>query len=203
VKLGFAQRLLPGHGPKEPARSLRSRVPGRALAALWHRHLGRPALVALLLLGAAVFVQWQLRPGLLREQQRLELRQQALLEQFRSRGGEATPVVADPPAEQGLPPTAQRGRDLQWLVTAAQRGGLVLDRADYALGAATRESLTRVEASLPLTGTYSAVRQFIAAALNEMPHAALESLQIERPNTQSPQLQATLRLVLFYRQGTP
>ena len=40
------------------------------------------------------------------------------------------------------------------------------------------------------------VRRFVAEVLNELPHSALESLQIERATAQSPQLQATARLVL-------
>lgn len=171
-----------------------------AWARQWHRHGGRPAALALALLAAAALVQWQLRPSLGRDLARLAVRQQALAA---VPPGTVATVVAEPPLAQLLPPTAQRGRDLAWLVQAVQAHGLTLERADYSLGASTRGAVSRVEATLPLAGSYAALREFVAAVLNGLPHAALESLQIERPNTQSPQLQATARIVFFYRQEGP
>jgi len=175
----------------------------QAVVAAWHRHFGKPGWVALALLVLLALLQWQLRPTLLRDQARLQLRQQALASV--PAGARAIDVAAmrEPAALQELPSPRQRGRDIEWLVAAAQRSGLSLERADYTLAAATAGGATRIEATLPLTGTYGQLRQFVAAALNELPHSALESLQIERPNTQSPQLQATARLALFYREEAP
>jgi hypothetical protein len=136
-----------------------------------------------------------------RDAQRLEARWAALASAPASRAVEAS---ARPPLPSGeLPSTRQRGRDLEWLVSAAQRAGLGLERADYSLGAATAGALTRVEATLPLTGSYAGVRRFVAEVLNELPHSALESLQIERATAQAKELQATARLVLFYSEETP
>lgn len=175
----------------------------RSFTVAWHRHVGRPGWVALALLGALVLLQAQLRPLLLRDQARLQLRQQALAGvPVGARAIEAN-ALREPATLHELPSPRQRGRDIEWLVSAAQRSGLSLERADYALAAATAGGATRVEATLPLSGTYGQLRQFVAAALNELPHSALESLQIERPNTQSPQLQATARLALFYREEAP
>lgn len=172
-----------------------------ALLPLWHRHLGRPAWLALGLLVALVGVQWQLRPALQRERAQLEARRVALASTPPVPAGER---AAQPPLAAGeLPTTRQRGRDLEALAAAVQRAGLSLDRADYSPGTATAGALLRVEATLPLSGSYTAVRRFVAEALNELPHAALESLQIERATAQSSQLQATARLVLFYAEEAP
>lgn len=167
----------------------------------WHRHLGRPAWLALGLLAALLVVQAQLRPALQRERAQLEGRRAALaaLPPAPAAGHAAQPPLA--PGE--LPSTRQRGRDLETLVAAVQRAGLSLERADYSAGTPTAGALLRVEATLPLSGNYAALRRFVADALNELPHAALESLQIERATAQSSQLQATARLVLFYAEETP
>ena len=45
--------------------------------------------------------------------------------------------------------------------------------------------------------------RFVADVLNQLPHAALESLQLERANAQAKELQATARLVLFYSEEAP
>lgn len=181
----------------------RQRLLARAqtLAFAWRRHLGWPAWAGLALLAGAVLVQWQLRPMLQRDAQRLEARWAALASAPASRAVEASARQPLPSGE--LPSTRQRGRDLEWLVSAAQRAGLGLERADYSLGAATAGALTRVEATLPLTGSYAGVRRFVAEVLNELPHSALESLQIERATAQAKELQATARLVLFYSEETP
>jgi len=178
-------------------------LPGwRTAALVWHRHLGRPAWVALGLIAALLLIQWQLRPVLLRDQARLEARRVALA--AAPAPAAATETGPRSPLPDGeLPSARQRGRDLEWLVSAAQRSGLGLERADYSLGAATAGAVTRVEATLPLTGSYASLRRFVAEVLNGLPHSALESLQIERANAQSPQLQATARLVLFYGGSAP
>ena len=174
----------------------------RSLAWAWRRHLGRPAWLALALLAAFALLQWQVWPLLLRDQARLQLRLQALATV--PVGLHAVDATTQrEPTLQELPSPRQRGRDIEWLVSAAQRSGLSLERADYALGAATAGGATRVEATLPLSSSYGQLRQFVASVLNELPHSALESLQIERPNTQSPQLHATARLALFYRDEAP
>lgn len=167
----------------------------------WHRHFGRPAWLALALLGALVIVQVQLRPALQHERAQLETRRAALAATPPSPA--AGPGAQPPLAAGELPSTRQRGRDLEALVAAVQRAGLSLERADYSAGTATAGALIRVEATLPLSGNYAALRRFVAEALNELPHAALESLQIERATAQSSQLQATARLVLFYAEETP
>lgn len=173
----------------------------RTAAPTWRRHLGRPAWLALGLLAVGLLVQWQLKPALLHDQTRLAQRRAALTAAPAQRAIDAT---TQPPLAAGeLPSPRQRGRDLETLVVVAQRNGLTLERADYATGAATGGAPIRVEATLPLGGSYAAVRRFVAEVLNELPHAALESLQLERATAQARDLQATARIVLFYAEESP
>lgn len=172
-----------------------------ALIAAWRQQLGRPGALALLLLGAAAALQWQVKPRLEREALGLEARRAGLANEpvsSASNVAERGPLTAA-----DIPSARQRGRDLELLVATAQQAGLGLERADYSLGAATAGALTRVEATLPLTGSYAGVRRFVADVLNALPHAALESLQLERANAQAKDLQVTARLVLFYSEETP
>ena len=178
-----------------------ARQAGRAVSTAWQRHLGRPAWVALLLLASALALQTLWRPALQRDAAQLEARRTALASAPAPRAFDAS--ARGPLSAADIPSARQRGRDLETLVEAAQRAGLTLERADYSLGAATAGALTRVEATLPLTGSYAGVRRFVADVLNELPHAALESLQLERANAQAKELQATARLVLFYSEETP
>lgn len=177
-------------------------LPGwKPLGFAWRRHLGRPGALAVPLLALAALLQWQFRPSLQREASRLEAGRMALANTPAPRAADA--ASRGPLSAADIPSTRQRGRDLEMLVAAAQRSGLVLERADYSLGAATAGTLTRVEATLPLAGSYGGVRRFVAEVLNELPHAALESLQLERANAQAKELQATARLVLFYSEDAP
>lgn len=186
--------------PSLPATLHRAIPAWRRVARVWRRHLGRPAWLALVLLALAALVQWQLQPSLRRDAARLEARRAALAAS--PLPGAVAGAPRGPLSVADIPSERQRGRDLETLVIAAQRAGLQMERADYSLGAATTGALTRVEATLPLSGNYSAVRRFVAEVLNELPHAALESLQLERANAQARELQATARLVLFYSEET-
>jgi hypothetical protein len=170
-------------------------------AVLWVSHFGRPALLALALLALALLLRWQITPEQQREHGRLATRLALLPKAFPPAATETLP--AGFAGLQELPSERERAGDLETLVTVAERNGLALDRADYALANAGSADVLRVTANLPLSGTYTAVRQYVADVLNDLPHAALESLQIERANAKATQLQATARLTLYYRADQP
>ena len=168
------------------------------LGEVWHGHFGRPAWVAAALLLALVAVQWRVLPALVSEQHRLQSRLLTL--PAAPAAAAAREPVVQAPAGLALPSGRQRAADTELLVDAAQRHGLVLERADYTLAAPGTGNAVRMQATLPLSGTYASLRRYVAAVLNALPHAALESLSIERADAQATQLQATAHLVLFYRQ---
>ena len=169
------------------------------LGEVWHGHFGRPAWVAAVLLLALVVVQWRVLPALASEQHRLQSRLLNLPAAPAAAAATREPVV-QAPAGLELPTGRQRAADTELLVDAALRHGLVLERADYTLAAPGTGNAVRLQATLPLSGTYAGLRRYVAAVLNALPHAALESLSIERADAQATQLQATAHLVLFYRQ---
>lgn len=170
----------------------------------WERHFGWPAIGGALLLLAIAWVQWQWLPSLHAEQQRLAAR----VKNLPDTGTLASAAPANLPSSSlrtlhELPPQSQRGRDVAALIEAVERSELTLERADYALAPNTGGTVLRLQATLPLSGTYANVRRYVATVLNSLPNAALESLQLERASAQSPQLKATAKMVLFYRVDTP
>jgi Tfp pilus assembly protein PilO len=177
----------------------RQALRNRALQA-WQDHLGAPAVFALCAVAVAALLQFQLRPAQERARDELQ-RRQARAEQVARAASAAGQAAPRDPLAQAVPEVTLRGQDVGALLAAAKRSGLVVDRADYTVETVSGAPLTRLHANLPVSGSYSNVRKFIAEVLNAMPHATLESLQLERADTQAAQLQATLRIVLFYRTG--
>ena len=166
----------------------------------WARHFGTPASIAAALLVGAFIVEFQIRPSqertlaaLVQERVQVEL---AVHQRGKNPSG---PSGERNPLPQALPDVATRGKDIGALLASARRSELVVERADYAVESVAGAPLTRLHANLPVTGSYANIRKFIAEVLNAMPNATLESVQLERTDTQSARLQATLRIVLFYR----
>ncbi len=167
----------------------------------WSRlHLGWPALAGCMMLAGAAACWGLWWPQVLREQAALAARERALAAAPRAPLDALTQRALETLSPDDMPPLRQRGSDLEALVGAAKRHGLTLERADYSAGSPLGGRLERVEAALPLTGTYAQLRPFIATVLNELPHAALDSLQMERQNSHAAQLQVQAKWVLFYRE---
>lgn len=166
---------------------------------IWQRHLGAAALAALLLVCVAGWVRWHWTPALRAEQAALQQRLQARVTLPRPDDSERDPERAALRWIDALPPTEQRGAQVRMLIEAAAAAGVSLERADYAAQADAALPISKLHVTLPVSGSYAAVRGFVAQVLNQLPNAALEVLQLERSDTQSSQLRATARLVLLYR----
>ncbi len=168
----------------------------------WSTSVGPAGWGAVALLAAAALLQWQVLPRLQRDQGRLLMQLRAPAAQNPNPDGLGT-TRSSIEVLQALPPIVQRGSDVEFIVNAARTAQLTLDRADYATPAEGVNGASRLQATLPVSGTYPDVRRFIAAVLNDLPNSALESLQIERPDAKSTQVNATVRFVLFYRRDEP
>ncbi|MEY8877063.1 MAG: hypothetical protein AB9M60_11180 [Leptothrix sp. (in: b-proteobacteria)] len=184
-------------------------LPLRLLSVLWRRQLGRPGVIALALVPVVIYVAAFHVPSVRREGQALQARvaaanaAQPALDAKRVRRTAVEPQQID-----SLPPSSQRGQDLARLVEIAKRTEVELARGDYNTeklnagndpGANGGESIAQWKVQLPVRGTYAQLRRFIAEMLNGLPNAALDGLQIDRPDTQQPWLESTLRVTLFYR----
>lgn len=130
----------------------------------------------------------------------------ALQERFRMSGGRES--AAAPTVEQQLaafygffpaPPSAP-----EWLGrihAAAESNKLILESGEYKTLREKGGRLTRYQIALPVKGSYSQIRGFIAEVLDAVPAAVLEDLSLKRENTGSAVLEARVRLTLYLGGG--
>jgi len=99
-----------------------------------------------------------------------------------------------------FPPLDQLPRELEHLYGLARAAGVDLPRADYRLddrGA----PLAAYRVTLPLRGPYARIRAFLGATLQAMPTAAVDALLLERKKPDDAEIDAQLRLTLYFRAG--
>jgi Tfp pilus assembly protein PilO len=81
---------------------------------------------------------------------------------------------------------------------AAVREHLVLEQGEYRVVRDRLGLITRYQIALPIRGSYPQVVNFVQRVLKDIPIAAVESLSFERQQIGDPQLDAKLRLTLFF-----
>ncbi len=162
----------------------------------WHRYAfwlsrpGWPGLLGLALLAAALALLAFVLP---REEGRFaKLRAAPALTVLR--------LTAPPPSPlAGFLAERDEVRVLGALFRAAHAAGLQLDQGAYRV---TRERHGRIAVltiTLPLTGSDTAVRAFLAAIVAATPGLAIESLVLRRPDIATTDITADVRLALFLR----
>jgi len=88
--------------------------------------------------------------------------------------------------------------ELERLYALARAARLDLYQGEYRLeqrGA----GLASYRITLPMRGTYPDVREFLGATLKQMPYAAVDGLRFERKKVGDAQLEAQVRITLFFR----
>ncbi len=160
--------------------------------------LGVLGTVSLALLAAALaFFFWVLAP-LEAQGERLDRR---LTEKARVGVREANPIRAASPGGKVAAFYQFFEREeatIEWLAKLYAIGkavGVELRAAEYRL-VETRQRLVRYEIVLPLSGSYSQVRAFLENALNEIPIASLDQVNLHRKRANDPQVEAEARLTL-------
>ncbi len=172
----------------------------------WQLHMGWAGAAALVIVVAGTALLGIVRP-------QIEAKRNALVrEQVAKLDGLAQQSAKDVPGAQGadlrerlrasIPPIAQRGASVAKLLDLAGASGVTFDRAEYA-SLDQEPNLSRLKVTLPFGGNYAQTRAVIARLLNGLPNAALDSIDIERPNTDLKMLEGTLRLSLYFRKDAP
>jgi Tfp pilus assembly protein PilO len=82
---------------------------------------------------------------------------------------------------------------------AAAANGIVLRSGEYKFERQADQKLARYRMTLPVVGSYSQVRRFIAAVLADVPAASVDEIQLRRENIASTTLEARIRLSLYLR----
>lgn len=159
--------------------------------------LGRVgALGALLVVGALLADAGLLRPM----EQRLDAlvtgNQRAMLVPAEARRLLPASSEGERPA---LEPEADEA--LRRIFNAADAAGIELARGDYRLVHETGVGYRTYQFTLPLSGDYPAIREFVAGLLAEEPALSLNSLLVRRDSIETPQLEAILRFTLYLEAG--
>ncbi|MDP5241116.1 hypothetical protein Q9Q94_16360 [Uliginosibacterium sp. 31-16] len=113
---------------------------------------------------------------------------------------------------QGFPAANNLPEILLQLDASARKQGLAPRRADYGdsaengieLNGEARDSIRgadtrRVRISMPVKGSYSALRAWLIDALETVPTLSIEAIELQRPNIQQTELDAQVRLVVYLR----
>ncbi|GMV55359.1 MAG: hypothetical protein AMXMBFR6_11640 [Betaproteobacteria bacterium] len=101
--------------------------------------------------------------------------------------------------EQGLPTRSALDRDLVRIHELALERGLRIEAGEYKLVQEPGGAQLRYQLLFPTHGTYPSLRAWLAAILNEMPHAALDGLTLRRDQASTETLEARVRISLFAR----
>jgi hypothetical protein len=124
-------------------------------------------------------------------------------ERMRTRGG-YTPVAGDSRAGEirrfyALFPTLdQLPAQLDHIYALARDAKLELLQAEYRLDR-RGDGLVPYRITLPLRGSYRQVRNFIGATLQSVPNASIDALRFERKSPGDVQLDAQVRLTVYFR----
>ncbi|HVW65292.1 MAG TPA: hypothetical protein VHB01_09760 [Nitrosospira sp.] len=85
------------------------------------------------------------------------------------------------------------------LFVLAREKGLEVNKGEYALVEKAGGPLRRFEATLPVTGTYSQVRDLVLEILEKLPSTALADIALERGKVAEGKPAVNLRFVFFVR----
>jgi len=176
---------------------------GRRLAHRIHLRLGANGLagVALALAAVVAFVYAQ-------RAQDETVQIQAQTEQVRSRVVEDSAMHVDnvAPSERltrfqnWFPTSDTSSADLRKIFKAAQISRLSLQRGEYNMTTIDGSGgLQKFDVIFPVKEHYGAVKSFVALVLNDLPHASLAELRVERPAAATDELDTRVHFTLYYR----
>jgi hypothetical protein len=171
----------------------------------WQRRMGWAGAAALGSIVVGVAVLGAVRPALEVERSKLVQEQLTRLDALARQAAAQPmpqPVDSHDRWRDTIPPLAQRGESVARLLDLAGASGVTFDRAAYA-SADQEPNLSRLKITLPFGGTYPQTRGVIARVLNGLPNAALDSIEVERPDPELKTLEGTLRISLYFRKEAP
>lgn len=97
------------------------------------------------------------------------------------------------------PPDAQYMQDLGLLFQLGKEAGVSFGVIEYKSETNARAPLTVRTIDLRAHEDYPKIKGFISKVLNDMPHAALQEIRIERKDAQAPQGAMLIKLSLVYQ----
>ena len=161
------------------------------------RRVGWPAILAVLLVLAAAILHFVAARASQRELETLRVQAQAAQQKLRSGKLQGSAAPASVPEQlrsfQAFFPQANSLPHWLEMIHKIGRGaGLVIRSGEYRLE--RQDRLWRYHVTLPVSGSYMQVRQFITFVLREVPAASLDDVQFRRE--QGDRVEARLRFSL-------
>lgn len=123
----------------------------------------------------------------------------ANLDRLQSNDGVAPALTGEQGFYAAFPEAGTRDRRLAAILSRARKAGLVLGQTEYRHRTEPGLALVRYSMSMPLTGSYAAVRSLIDDCLRADPALGLTSLRLRRKDLQSAQVQAQIEFALYMR----
>lgn len=96
-----------------------------------------------------------------------------------------------------FPPLTTLPDWLERIYAAAEKNGVQLDTGEYKLLQETNRKLARYQLTLPVRGSYTQVRGFIADVLTDVPAAALDDVGFRREAVGNAVLDTRIRFTLY------
>jgi len=179
---------------------------GRRMAHRVHVRLGANGLIGLAMaLTAVIGLAYAVRT----QHEAADLQAQAEAARAHAAQVKTAPVEVVPAGErlarfqQWFPTADTSTADLRKIFKAAQASHLVLQRGEYSLTAIDGSGgLQKFDVILPVKEHYGSVKSFVADVLNELPHASLAELRVERPAAAADELDTRVHFTLYYRTRT-
>jgi hypothetical protein len=97
-----------------------------------------------------------------------------------------------------FPTIDQLPRELERVYTMAKAANLQVQQGEYRLDA-RGAGLIGYRVTFPIRGTYAQLRQFVDTTLKDMSTVALDTLRFERKKAGDTQLEAQVRLTMYFR----
>ncbi len=97
-----------------------------------------------------------------------------------------------------FPPTDKIPAEIAKLWMTAAEYKIDLEKGEYRLES-TGLGLARYRVTLPVRASYSQIRNFVNFILKEIPTASIDGLRFERKKISETQLEAQIRLTLYFR----
>lgn len=123
---------------------------------------------------------------------------------------DATPRARDPQADlaetlrqfaAAFPDEGELAGLLKRLYGLGERAGLRLTQGEYRYIAADALGMVQYRVTLPVRGRYPEIRQFIGAALAEVPWASVTQVHLQRERVGERRIDARIELTLHLRAG--
>jgi Tfp pilus assembly protein PilO len=111
-----------------------------------------------------------------------------------------TTAGQSPEAFEALFPRADTLPDwLERIESASTSSGVVVQRTEYRVAAEAAAGLARYQIALPVKGSYSQVRGFVAALLEAVPTLAVTDIDVKREAIGSATVEARINVAVYLR----